>query len=92
MTEQLSPERAVRLLRAKAGEMENKVLHLTPLAFNDSYAGELRDIIADIALVMGLLADHIDKTERTLEHFAIEVAARIAAVEERPHREWGAGG
>lgn len=54
------PERAVRLLRAKAGELEQRVLQEAKLH------GGLRpvtELAADIALIAQLLADHIERTE-----------------------------
>lgn len=56
MSDALSPERAVRLLRAKAGELEAIVMMdaITPTT----------DLAADISLVATLLADHIERTER----------------------------
>jgi hypothetical protein len=59
--EKLTPERSVRLLRAKAGELEHWVLAETALD------GEMRPMVmmaADIALVAALLADHIEESER----------------------------
>lgn len=56
----LDPTRAVRLLRAKAAELESMVANAEPLPT----AGE-RDFLmlaADIALVADLLADHIERT------------------------------
>jgi len=50
--EQLSPERAIRLLRAKAGELEAQV-HRYGLT-------EVNELRADIALVATLLADHME--------------------------------
>lgn len=54
--ERLSAERTVRLLRAKAAEME---------AWVKGHAYEPVDpdlwgLVADVALIAGLLADHID--------------------------------
>lgn len=50
MTEKPSAEQAVRLLRAKAYDLENNVLaHV--------------DAATDIALIAGLLADHIERTD-----------------------------
>jgi hypothetical protein len=61
VSEKLSPERAVRLLRAKAGELENWVLHnvnnVTPAPES------LWRLTADIALIAGLLADHIEQSK-----------------------------
>ena len=54
VTERLSPERAVRLLRAKAGELEARVEREW-----DEPGGD-RLLTADIALIATLLADHIE--------------------------------
>jgi hypothetical protein len=54
--EKLSPERAVRLLRAKAGEMEHWVLHNA----NKGHP-EIWQLTADIALIASILADHIEQ-------------------------------
>jgi hypothetical protein len=56
--EKLSPERAVRLLRAKGAELEN--------IYREGMAGELTktgNLAADIALIAQLLADHIERME-----------------------------
>jgi hypothetical protein len=58
-TEKLSPERAVRLLRAKAAELEHRV----KLAVGDGLTDNVY-LIADIALVASLLADHIERSFR----------------------------
>jgi hypothetical protein len=52
--EKLTPERAVRLLRAKGAELENLMPTID--------AGEIRWLAADIALIAQLLADHIEST------------------------------
>ena len=52
MSEKLTPERAVRLLRAKAAELEEGVKN--GFTIREDY------LAADIALVAGLLADHIE--------------------------------
>lgn len=49
----LTPERAARLLRAKAGELENYVYVCE---------GVVPSLAADIALVAQLLAEHIERT------------------------------
>jgi hypothetical protein len=49
----LSPERAVRLLRAKAGELEAQVLSHTRI--------DPLWLAADLALIAGLLADHMER-------------------------------
>lgn len=72
MSEKLSPERAVRLLRAKVGELENRVLLIEELREAGSEpvyiaATEFKFIVADIALIAGLLADHIEEAERRSE-------------------------
>ena len=56
MSEKLSPERAVRLLRAKAAELESAGLELT----KDHPMSATVKLSLDIALVMELLADHLD--------------------------------
>jgi hypothetical protein len=53
--ERLDPERAVRLLRAKAGEYEAVVA--------DSHGIGLDWIRADLALIAALLADHIERSD-----------------------------
>lgn len=56
--DRLSPERAVRLLRAKAGELENIVSEHNRALHPPDYVW----LAADIALIAGLLADHIERT------------------------------
>jgi hypothetical protein len=63
MSERLSPERAIRLLRAKAHELERttKVFYAagtTGYATNEM----IGNLAADIALIAGLLADHIEQS------------------------------
>ena len=56
MTEKLTPERAIRLLRAKAAELEHRA--------KEDYdkSSVAANLSADIALVAGLLADHIERS------------------------------
>jgi hypothetical protein len=54
--EKLSPERAVRLLRAKAEEMESRVIRGS-LNETGEPLDDLSYAIADIALIATLLAD-----------------------------------
>jgi len=49
---ELTPERAARLLRAKAHELENTVLRYG--------LSEINELRADIALVAHILADHLE--------------------------------
>jgi hypothetical protein len=55
--EQLSDERAVRLLRAKAAELEN---YVKP-RLGGPGTTEVDWLIADVALIADLLADHIER-------------------------------
>lgn len=58
--EKLTPERAVRVLRAKGGELENRALQEAALQ------GGLRpvtELAADIGLIAQLLADYIESME-----------------------------
>jgi hypothetical protein len=55
--EMMNAEQSVRLLRAKAAEMEKTALH--------SPNSRLFYIIADLALVAQTLADHIERVELT---------------------------
>ena len=67
MTDDLGAERSVRLLHAKAGELEHRVLMesetldepMTTLGLNMAFTG----LMADIALVCSLLAEHIQRAE-----------------------------
>lgn len=74
MPEQLSPERSARLLLAKSAELEAAVqIYLSPLRRVGASLQTTRDIdklyevagnlMADIALVAQLLAEHIERTE-----------------------------
>jgi hypothetical protein len=51
--EKLSPEAAVRLLRAKGAELE----------YVSAIGGRIGSLAADIALIAQLLADHIERSE-----------------------------
>jgi len=57
MSERLSPERAVRLLRAKAAELEADVRHE-----RNGVHSDVLNLMADLALIAGLLADHIEQS------------------------------
>jgi len=59
MDEKLTPERAVRLLRAKGAELENKALVYIEDGVSP-WTAEVGLLAADIALVAQLLADHIE--------------------------------
>lgn len=82
MSEKLSPERAMRLLRAKAAELEN-----TTKVFYDAGGTATNEMIgnlsADIALVAGLLADHMERSEqhdeqlRQMYGFAVDHDVKI---------------
>lgn len=62
MSEKLSPERAVRLLRAKAAELEGyyklEMERTTPPTMTDPV-----HLAADVALIAGLLADEIERAD-----------------------------
>jgi hypothetical protein len=66
MAEKLSPERAIRLLRAKAAELEHRVLTewdsidtpLTTIGLNLAVLG----LATDISLIASLLADHMERS------------------------------
>jgi hypothetical protein len=66
MDEQLSPDRAWRLLRAKAGELEHHARgslgHSGRLELTGDDYGQL---LADIALIATLLADVIERPRHT---------------------------
>ena len=66
MSEKLSPERAVRLLRAKTDELElvAPIFLMEPPPTPDAIGQALGSLMADIALVASLLADHIERAER----------------------------
>jgi hypothetical protein len=55
--EKLTPERAVRLLRAKTGELENYVKQEM-----EGLRPDTAWLAADIALIATLLADHIERS------------------------------
>jgi len=56
MTEHLDPERAARLLKAKAAELENYSLQT-----GDAQLGTFGGMAADIALIAHLVADEIER-------------------------------
>jgi hypothetical protein len=61
MSEHLSPERAVRLLLAKSGELETMVRNEMDL--NGPPLRPVTALAADIALIATLLAEHIERSE-----------------------------
>ena len=70
MSEQLSPERAVRLLKAKAGELETLVHN--EMALNGPPMRPVTALAADIALIAQLLAEHIERVEMGDNEEALE--------------------
>lgn len=67
MSEHPSPEQVVRLLRAKAAELENRVRANSEGSTTQTRIWTIADIdglAADIALVAQALADHIEKMDR----------------------------
>ena len=61
--ERLSPYRAVRVLRAKAGELEAQVLAEFDRPSTVS-AVQIAELAVDVALVATLIDDHIEDCER----------------------------
>lgn len=61
VSEKLSPERAVRLLRAKAAELEAQVRHDYDQGVG--LVSRVTGLTADVALIAGLLADLIERSE-----------------------------
>ena len=63
--EKLTPERAVRLLRAKGAELEQYVLDSVPVRPFDPMVlvADVAQFAADIALIAQLLADHIEANQ-----------------------------
>jgi hypothetical protein len=59
LTEKLTPEQAVRVLRAKAAQLEASVGG-TRIAGVDWLEARVDGLTADIALIAQLLADHIE--------------------------------
>ena len=58
----LSPSRSARLLRAKAADLEELVLGDEERGINEHRARDrVMQLTADVALIAGLLADHIDR-------------------------------
>ncbi len=66
MTE-LDPAHVVRLLRAKAADLEVRALH----DIASTHPTEAGWLAADMALIAGLLADHIERVEQTLAEVAV---------------------
>lgn len=92
MSEQLDPTRAARLLHAKAAELERRFLieeeslevPMTTLGANMLING----MIADIALIAGLLADHMDVTNATLALYVAHtenLIERVYQLEQQAH-------
>jgi len=63
--ERLSPDRAERVLRAKVGELEARVLAEFDREGNTPMDVQIAEICADIALVATLLADEINRSRPT---------------------------
>ena len=70
MSEHLSPERAVRLLLAKSGELETMVRNEMDL--NGPPLRPVTALAADIALIATLLAEHIERVELADKEEALE--------------------
>ena len=68
MSEKLSPERAVRLLKAKAAELENLSVDLNQIDPNSPalMRDVVRGVTADIALVAQLLADLYERHDQLI--------------------------
>jgi hypothetical protein len=80
-TEKLDPERAVRLLRAKASELEMEVLDEDISHGDIGQQGQLR---ADIALIAGLLADFMERIDPTVTLYVAHsenLIERVAVLE-----------
>jgi len=72
--EKLTPERAVRLLRAKGAELEATVL----AGWQSEPAIDITLLAADIALIAQLLADHIERMEYLVAHPLITTSAEAS--------------
>ena len=59
-SDRLSSERAVRLLRTKAAELENRA-NILMQSNNVDERYSIGPLAADIALVASLLADHLER-------------------------------
>lgn len=57
MSDQLKPDAVVRLLRAKAADIENRILQARKYS---SFIRPIDEVHADVALIAQLLADHIE--------------------------------
>ena len=78
--EKLTPERAVRLLRAKNAELEAIVLHTaTNPGLIDTVPHQWK-LTADLALLFAIVADHIERTE---DRLIDGVMAATAATQQR---------
>jgi hypothetical protein len=96
MSEKLTPDRAIRLLRAKAGELEAEFLEVES-APQSLLIADVNALRASIALVATLLADHIERSERHDEQLrqmykfladkVISPEARERLLEEEEFRE-----
>lgn len=98
MTERLPPEQAVRLLRAKAAELENRFGVLSEHR-GGGIDEDVAYLTADIALIAGLLADHIEQSPgpwgpedegQGIVLTTVEVQ-HDASFNESPVSEWRAG-
>jgi hypothetical protein len=61
--EKLTPERAVRLLRAKAGELEDRFDRMRQAGASEFAYIDFTYITADIALIAQIVADHIEANQ-----------------------------
>ena len=93
----LSPERAVRVLRAKAGELENGFKNMMAaieqygVLGNDEVNRAVTFLTADVALLFSLLADHIENTAVEVERFHAgdQVTFRPQPGDEHMTEPWG---
>jgi hypothetical protein len=70
MSDQLTPEQVIRLLHAKAAELEHVARQRIPEA-TEVFGVEY--LIADLGLLYGLMADHAERVEGLLDRMTIVI-------------------
>ena len=85
----LTPERAARLLRAHAAELENFALpKITPSAGATVTEQEIGHLAADIALIAAILADFMENADASLRLYMAHSENLIERMERVDRQLW----